>query len=304
MGQISERTAIFFLIATMSFWAGNAIVGRMFYEELPPFQLAFWRWIGAGLLVLIIMRPPLRTDWPVIWKHKWILLIIGTLGIGMYNTLQYYALHFTTATNVGLIQTSMPVIVTLMDWAMNRSRVTRTQAIGMALSTAGVLVVVSRGDLNILLNLSLNLGDVLMVVAVLTYGLFSVLLKRAPALNQWSFLFVIFLIGAAELLPLQTAEYLDGARLDFSMGPIIGFIYIVIGPAFLAYYFFTNAVARLGANRAGLFFYWLPIAAAALAAWLLDERLALFHLAGFVLVVAGLRLGLSVAGDTKQAEAK
>ena len=300
MNQISERTAIIFLLCTMTFWAGNAVTGRMFYEELPPFQLAFWRWVLAGAIVLIVLRPPLRRDWQVIWAHKWTLLIIGTLGIGMYNTLQYWALHYTTATNVGLIQTIMPLLITMMDWMINRSRVYKIQFVGMALSTLGVVVVISRGDLNVLLNLSLNIGDVLMVIAVLVYGLFSVLLKRAPKLNQWSLLFVLFMIGAVELLPLQYYEYASGERFDFSAGPIIGMIYIVIGPALLAYYFFTTAVGRLGANRAGLFFYWLPIAAAGLAAWLLDERLAFYHLIGFILVVIGLRLGLRVPQTANQ----
>ncbi len=300
MNQISERTAIIFLLCTMTFWAGNAVTGRMFYEELPPFQLAFWRWVLAGAIVFILLRPPLRRDWQVIWAHKWTLLIIGTLGIGMYNTLQYWALHYTTATNVGLIQTIMPLLITMMDWMINRSRVYKIQFVGMALSTLGVVVVISRGDLDILLNLSLNIGDVLMVIAVLVYGLFSVLLKRAPKLNQWSLLFVLFMIGAVELLPLQYYEYASGARFDFSTGPIIGMIYIVIGPALLAYYFFTTAVGRLGANRAGLFFYWLPIAAAGLAAWLLDERLAIYHLIGFILVVIGLRLGLRVPQTANQ----
>lgn len=300
MNQISERTAIIFLLCTMTFWAGNAVTGRMFYEELPPFQLAFWRWVLAGAIVLFVLRPPLRRDWAVIWAHKWTLLIIGTLGIGMYNTLQYWALHYTTATNVGLIQTIMPLLITMMDWMINRSRVYKIQFVGMALSTLGVVVVISRGDLNVLLNLSLNIGDVLMVIAVLVYGLFSVLLKRAPKLNQWSLLFVLFMIGAVELLPLQYYEYASGERFDFSTGPIIGMIYIVIGPALLAYYFFTTAVGRLGANRAGLFFYWLPIAAAGLAAWLLDERLAFYHLIGFILVVIGLRLGLRVPQTANQ----
>lgn len=300
MNQISDRTAIIFLLCTMTFWAGNAVTGRMFHAELPPFQLAFWRWVCAGLIVLVLLRPPLRKDWAVIWAHKWTLLIIGTLGIGMYNTLQYWSLHYTTATNVGLIQTIMPILITMMDWAINRSRVYKIQWVGMGLSTIGVLIVISRGDINVLLGLSLNIGDVLMVVAVLIYGLFSVLLKRAPKVNQWSLLFVLFMIGAVELLPLQYYEYASGARFDYGTGPIIGFMYIVIGPALLAYYFFTTAVGKLGANRAGIFFYWLPIAAAGLAAIFLDERLALYHLAGFVLVVMGLRFGLWRPKSTEQ----
>jgi len=291
--KVSERTALIFLFATMSLWAGNAIVGRMFYEELPPFQLAFWRWILAGLLILIVMRPPLKQDWPVIWRHKWTLVFIGTFGIGCYNTLQYAALNYTTATNVGLIQTAMPVLVAILDRLVYRSHTSWLQSIGMGLSTLGIMVIIAQGDLSRLLDLSINIGDFYMVLAILTYGIFSVSLRAAPQLNQWSFLFVLFVVGALELLPFQLWEYSQGARMVINEATILAMIYIVIGPAFLAYKFFTSAVATLGPNRAGVFFYWLPIAAAGLAVPLLGEPLYSYHFVGFVLVVLGLRFGLT-----------
>ena len=153
--KVSERTALFYLFATMTLWAGNAIVGRMFYEELPPFQLAFWRWVLAGLLVLIVMRPPLRQDWAVIWAHKWILIFIATFGIGCYNTLQYAALNYTTATNVGLIQTAMPVLVAILDRLVYRSHTSWLQSFGMGLSTFGVVWIIAQGDLSRLLAFSI-----------------------------------------------------------------------------------------------------------------------------------------------------
>ena len=291
--KVSERTALIFLFDTMSLWAGNAIVGRMFYEELPPFQLAFWRWILAGLLILIVMRPPLKQDWPMIWRHKWTLVFIGTFGIGCYNTLQYAALNYTTATNVGLIQTAMPVLVAILDRLVYRSHTSWLQSIGMGLSTLGIMVIIAQGDLSRLLDLSINIGDFYMVLAILTYGIFSVSLRAAPQLNQWSFLFVLFVVGALELLPFQLWEYSQGARMVINEATILAMIYIVIGPAFLAYKFFTSAVATLGPNRAGVFFYWLPIAAAGLAVPLLGEPLYSYHFVGFVLVVLGLRFGLT-----------
>lgn len=291
--KVSERTALIFLFVTMSLWAGNAIVGRMFYEELPPFQLAFWRWILAGLLILVVMRPPLRQDWPIIWEHKWTLVFIGTFGIGCYNTLQYAALNYTTATNVGLIQTAMPLLVAIFDRLIYRSHTSWLQSLGMGLSTLGIMVIVAQGDLSRLLDLSINIGDFYMVLAIITYGIFSVSLRAAPQLNQWSFLFILFVVGALELLPFQLWEYSQGARMILNEGTILAMIYIVIGPAFLAYKFFTSAVATLGPNRTGIFFYWLPIAAAGLAVPLLGEPLYSYHFVGFVLVVLGLRFGLA-----------
>lgn len=293
--KVSERTALFLLFITMSLWAGNAIVGRMFYEDLPPFQLAFWRWVLAGLLILIVMRPPLRKDWAVIVEYKWTLIFIGTFGIGCYNTLQYYALNFTTATNVGLIQTAMPVLVAILDRIAYRSRTSYLQSFGMGLSTFGVVVIIAQGDISRLLSLSVNFGDFLMVLAILSYGIFSVSLRAAPQISQWSFLFVLFCVGAIELLPLMLYEYASGARMVLYSGTILAMSYIVIGPAFLAYKFFTSAVATLGPNRAGVFFYWLPVAAAGLAVTILGEPIYSYHLIGFILVVAGLRFGLTDA---------
>ena len=293
--KVSERTALFLLFITMSLWAGNAIVGRMFYEDLPPFQLAFWRWVLAGLLILIVMRPPLRKDWAVIVEYKWTLIFIGTFGIGCYNTLQYYALNFTTATNVGLIQTAMPVLVAILDRIAYRSRTSYLQSFGMGLSTFGVVVIIAQGDVSRLLSLTVNFGDFLMVLAILSYGIFSVSLRAAPQISQWSFLFVLFCVGAIELLPLMLYEYASGARMVLYSSTILAMSYIVIGPAFLAYKFFTSAVATLGPNRAGVFFYWLPVAAAGLAVTILGEPIYSYHLIGFILVVAGLRFGLTDA---------
>lgn len=290
---VSHRTAILYLFITTSLWAGNAIAGRMFYEELPPFQLAFWRWVLAALVVLVVMRPPLRQDWQTIWQHKWILIAIGTFGIGAYNTLQYIALQSTTATNVGLIQTVMPVLVALFDRIAYRTPITWIQVGGMSCATLGVLVVLAQGDISKLTSLSINVGDLWMVAAITVYGIFSVMLKAAPKMNQWSYLFVLFVIGAVELLPFQMAEYMGGARMVLNEGTLLAMAYIVIGPAFLAYKFYTSAVATLGPNRAGFFFYWLPIAAAGMAVPLLGEPIASYHLIGFVLVVAGLRFGLA-----------
>ena len=229
----------------------------------------------------------------MIWRHKWTLVFIGTFGIGCYNTLQYAALNYTTATNVGLIQTAMPVLVAILDRLVYRSHTSWLQSMGMGLSTLGIMVIIAQGDLSRLLDLSINIGDFYMVLAILTYGIFSVSLRAAPQLNQWSFLFVLFVVGALELLPFQLWEYSQGARMVINEGTILAMIYIVIGPAFLAYKFFTSAVATLGPNRAGVFFYWLPIAAAGLAVPLLGEPLYSYHFVGFVLVVLGLRFGLT-----------
>jgi len=269
--RVSDKTAYIYLFLTMTFWAGNSITARMFADDLPPLQHAFWRWVIASFVILIIFRPPLKRDLPIIWTYRWPVFWIGTTGIGAYNTLQYWALNYTTVSNVGLLQTTLPIVLCLLEWLVFKEKITRTQML-----------------------VSFNFGDLIMVGAIFVYGIFSLLIRYSPKqVNQWSFLWVLFVIGALELLPLQLLEYQAGYRMNLTIGPILGLSYIIIGPALLAYKFYTSAVLTLGANRTGLFFYWLPIASVILAILILGEPLQIYHLIGFVLVVFGLRLGLA-----------
>ena len=290
---VSTRTAFIYLFLTTTFWAGNAIVGRAFFEELPPFQLAFWRWTLAALLVLIIMRPPLRASFPIFWKHKFLIFWAATFGIGMFNTLQYASLNYTSATNVGLLQVALPVFIAAVDRAIYKTPVSVMQISGMIFATIGVFVVLTKGSLEQLYTLQFNLGDILMLTAIGVYSIFSVLIKALPKLDQWTFLFVIFVIGALQLLPFLFYELAFDRQLQVTSETVWVIAYIVIGPAFLAYKFYTSSVSTLGPNKAGMFFYWIPIATAIMATIFLKESLHLFHFVGFCLVGIGLRLGLS-----------
>ena len=264
--RISDRTAYIYLFLTMTFWAGNSITARMFADDLPPLQHAFWRWVIASFLILMIFRPPLRRDLPIIWTYRWPVFWIGTTGIGAYNTLQYWALNYTTVSNVGLLQTTIPIVLCSLEWLVFKEKITRTQMLGMIVATIGVVVVLIKANFVNMLNLSFNFGDLIMVVAIFVYGIFSLLLRYSPKqVNHWSLLWVLFVIGAVELLPLQLLEYQAGNRMNLSIGPVLGLSYIVIGPALLAYKFYTVAILALGATRTGLFFYWLPIASVILA---------------------------------------
>ena len=292
--RVSNKTAYIYLFLTMIFWAGNSITARMFADDLPPFQHAFWRWFIASFLILIIFRPPLKKALPIIWKNRWLVFWIATTGIGAYNTMLYYALNYTTVSNVGLLQTTLPVILCFLEWLFFREKITKIQVTGMMVATTGVLVVITKANLTNLVNLTFNFGDLIMVGAILAYGVFSLLIRLSPArINQWSFLWVLFVVGAVELLPFQFFEYQAGYRMNLSLGPTLGLAYIVIGPAILAYKFYTSAVVAIGVTRTGLFFYWLPIVSMVLAIMILGEPMQMHHILGFLLVVCGLRLGLN-----------
>ncbi|MGC6391723.1 MAG: DMT family transporter [Alphaproteobacteria bacterium] len=292
MSRKLELMAYGYLALTMSFWAGNAIVGRMFRDDLPPITLAFIRWFCAFLLILIIFRPPLIRDWPVMKANWKIMLITGTFGIGIFNTLQYISLQYTTAINVGLMQVLMPMTILLLDVLFFSVRVGLIQITGMLCATCGVVVILSQGNFDILTQLEFNFGDLTMLTAVMLYSIFAVALRLKPAVHQWSFLAAIFAIGAIELFPFLLFEWFQGSSLNITQSSLLGISYVVIGPAILAYLFFTKGVETLGPNRAGMFFYFIPLVTAALSVLILGEPVETFHLVGFVLTALGLRLAL------------
>jgi drug/metabolite transporter (DMT)-like permease len=239
------------------------------------------------------MRPPLRASFPIFWQHKFLIFWAATFGIGMFNTLQYASLNYTSATNVGLLQVALPVFIAAVDRVVYKTPISALQISGMVFATIGVFVVLTKGSLAQLHALQFNLGDILMLTAIGVYSIFSVLIKALPKLDQWTFLFVIFVIGALQLLPFLFYEFAYDRQIQVTSETVWVIAYIVIGPAFLAYKFYTSGVSTLGPNKAGMFFYWIPIATAIMATMFLDESLQLFHFAGFCLVGLGLRLGLS-----------
>ena len=278
------------LALTTLFWAGNAVIARGMRLEVPPFQLAFWRWFLAGLLVLIIFRPPLKTDWPRIragWKP---LLVLGTLGIGLFNTFQYLAVQTSTAINAGIISATMPVFIVLMSFLLFWERISLYQAIGILLSFTGVAVVVSGGDFIALTDFQFTPGDLWMISGVMIYGAYTTLLRLRPDIHPHSFLAVTILIGAIELIPFMMWEVLTGKGISPTPPVLATIAYTVIFPALLAHLFFNRAVAEIGANRAGVFINLVPVYVSLLAIPLLGEKLELAHVLGMILILSGIVL--------------
>src|SRR5215475_7855120 len=167
------------LCITTACWAGNAIVGRLAAGHIPPVTLGFLRWFIAFLLVLPFAWKHLKRDWPAIRGKLGIMILISIVGIGMFNTLQYWALEYTTALNTLLLQSAGPLIVAIWSLILLGVRLTLAQAIGVLLSLFGVLIILMHGDLTALSNISFNRGDLIFLFAMVVFSLYSVLtLKR------------------------------------------------------------------------------------------------------------------------------
>ncbi|WP_377807960.1 DMT family transporter [Azospirillum sp. A29] len=272
------------------FWAGNAVLGRAVAGSVPPIGLAFWRWFLGMLVVLPFAWPHLRHDiTPILARWKSVLLL-GTLGIGIYNTFQYIALNSTTALNAVMLQSSMPVMIVLMSLVLFRDRIGAMQGVGIAVSLVGATTLISHGDPGTLLGLELNAGDVWMLAAVVIYAAYTTLLRRRPAIHGLSFVVVTFAIGAVELLPFYVWESLGGHPVQASGITLLAVGYTVLFPSIAAYLCFNRAVELLGPNTAGLAIHLVPVFGSLLAILFLGEQPHLYHGIGIALIAAGILL--------------
>mgnify|MGYP003627294282 CR=1 FL=1 len=279
------------LILTTLFWAGNFVVARAMHLALPPLSLSFWRWLLALIILLPWVAPKLLAERALLFKHWKILLLLAVLGVVNFNTFIYLGLQYTTATNATLLQSVVPSVVMLLAVLLLGQTISKLQLAGLALSLLGVLCIVLRGDLTQLLNVQINRGDLWVLAAMLSWALYTVALNWRPvALSKSALLGSTVLVGTLVLLPVYLWELGQGQRIALVADNLLVLGYVAIFPSVLAYFFWNYGVEKLGAPSAGLFVYLMPVFGMILSMLFLNEQPALFHLFGFVLVLAGMLL--------------
>jgi drug/metabolite transporter (DMT)-like permease len=278
------------LVLAVLFWAGNFLLGRAARDAVPPVALAFWRWTIAAALLTPLALPHVLRQRGVLRRHAGVVALLALLGIATFNTLIYLGLHTTTALNAFLMQSLMPVLITLLGFVLFRDRVWPLQGVGIALSLLGAVTVITRGEPSLLLGLQLVRGDALVLIAVVSYAAYSVLLRWRPPLHPLAFLWVTFVAGALMLLPFYIWEGLSGHPVRLGWAAVGAFAYVGVFPSILSYLCFNRGVALAGANRAGLFMHLMPLFGSALSILVLGETLHRYHLVGLALIVAGIVL--------------
>lgn len=268
-------------------WAGNIVIAKGVANLIPPVALAFWRWAIAFLILLPLTWPYIRRDWRAVVAGWKIMGLLSLFGITSFNTLLYRAAHTTTAINVALIQTTISAIIIIISRILYKERVSWIQAVGVTLCVVGAGVVVLKGRWQALIDMSLVQGDLIMVAAVIFYGLYSALLPKRPNIHPMSFLAYSFGIGGMGLLPFYLWEMSAVGTFPLTSDIIASIAYVAIFPSIVAYFCWNRGVAVIGANRTGLFINLIPVFAAILAIIFLGETLKAFHLAGMALILLG-----------------
>jgi len=290
--RLTLRTAGLLTLAPL-LWAGNAIVGRLVHDLVPPMTLNFLRWLLALLILLPLAGPVFRRD-SGLWRHWRRYAVLGLLGVGMYNALQYLALQSSTPINVTLVAAGMPVWMMATGWLFFGAGVSRKQMIGAALSIGGVLVVLARGEWNHLLELRLVAGDLFMILATIAWSLYSWLLTRtaepAELKSNWaSFLLAQVGFGVAWSGLFAAGEWAFMKPVIHWNGILIAaLIYVAIGPAIIAFRCWGAGVQEAGPAIAAFFSNLTPLFAALMSSAFLGEAPHMYHGIAFLLIVGGI----------------
>jgi drug/metabolite transporter (DMT)-like permease len=293
--QLTPATALLLVIPPL-LWAGNAIVGRMVHTLVPPITLNFLRWAIALLILLPLGGAILFRPGSGLWTHWRRFAALGLLGVGLYNALQYLALQSSTPINVTLVGASMPVWMLFIGWMFFGATVSRKQMAGAALSIAGVLIVLSRGEWQQLLALRLVPGDIFMILATIAWSVYSWLLTQPKdpegIRRDWAaFLLAQVTFGVAWSGAFAAGEWAaSDARIDWSWTLAAAVLYVAIGPAVIAFRCWSTGVQRVGPSVAAFFSNLTPLFAAVMSLAFLGELPHLYHGAAFVLIVGGIIL--------------
>lgn len=283
-----------FLLLTVLFWSGNYIAGRYISNDIEPMELSFYRWFFVLLLLSPYLIIRYKNILEVLKKKYLVLIVLGALGISGFNTLLYYGLQTTTATNALLINTSTPIFIIVLSAIILKTTITKLQIFGISLSTLGVVYIIIKGDFTHFNEIEFTVGDLWIIASCIDWALYSVLLKYKPKeLSSFDFLSITTFFGVIILAILFFAQ---GYTFSFSFVEkkevFYSLIYMVIFPSILSFYFWNIATLEVGANKAGQSTHLMPIFGAILAYLFLDEVIKIYHLIGVIFIAIGIYLSI------------
>jgi len=287
-----NKTAYIFLILATLFWSGNFIVGKAAsLFEIPPFTLNFYRWTFAWLILAPFTLKEIYKSKSHIIKNLKYVLILGITSITLFNSIVYYSLQFTQVISGVLMISTIPVMIILFSSLLKIEKTNFFQLIGVFFSMLGVIVIVSQLNLEKIKELSFNKGDLSIIVAMLSWALYSALLKRKKLeLSQLSLLQVIISSGLIFLLPVYLIEMSLGRHVVLELPFFLTLSYVVLFPGLASFICWIKGIAIIGANRSGIFLHLMPIFSTILAIIIFKEKFMIYHLIGAILIITGIVL--------------
>ena len=292
MKNQSNFIAYIFLFLTVTFWAGNFVVGKFAsIYEVPPFSLNFYRWFFAWLILAPFTLPEIIKKKDYIINNFKLFIVLGVTSITIFNSIVYYSLNFTQVISGVLMISTIPVMIMFFSSIFKIEKTNIFQIIGVILSFLGVIIIITKANFEILKNLNFNKGDITMVVAMFSWALYSTLLKRQTyEISQLSLLQVVMSFGLVFLIPIYFIEYQLGFRITLDKPFYLILSYVVLLPGLASFILWIKGISMIGANRSGVFLHLMPILSAIMAMIIFNEKFMFYHMLGACFIITGILL--------------
>ena len=280
------------LVCASLFWAGNFMIGKYaFLTDIPPLSLVFYRWSLVWIILLPFTYKEIIKYKDTISNNLPLLFFLGLTSVGLFNSFTYLSLIHTQVINASLFNTAIPAIIILLCFLFKIEKTNKFQILGLIISACGILAIITKLKLDILISLNFNKGDLIMIGGVLTWGIYSTLLKKKQfTLPLLTLVHVICTFGLISVFPQFLYEFSNGQIINFDINLVYTLIFLALFPSIGSYYCWAGAVSIIGANRAGISLSLIPLFSSIMAIVLYGEQFQFFHLIGAILIILGLFL--------------
>ena len=289
---MQNTKAYIMLVCATLFWSGNFIVGKFaFLTNIPPLSLVFYRWLLVWLILLPFTFKEILKFKDTILKNLPLLFFLGFTSVGLFNSFTYLSLIHTQVINATLFNTAIPAVIILLCFLFKIEKTNKFQILGLIISVLGILSIITKLDIKIFLSLNFNKGDIIMIGGVITWGIYSTLLKKKKfTLPLLTLVHVICTFGLICVFPQFFYEFSQGQFIEFNTNLFYILIFLALFPSIGSYYCWAGAVSIIGANRAGIFLSLIPLFSTIMAIAFYKEQFQFFHLIGAILIIIGLFL--------------
>ena len=289
---MQNTKAYIMLVCATLFWAGNFMVGKFaFLTNIPPMSLVFYRWSLVWLILLPFTFKEIIRSKDIILKNLPLLLFLALTSVGLFNSFTYLSLVHTQVINASLFNTAIPAIIILLCFIFKIEKTNKYQIFGLIISVLGILSIITRLNLEIILSLNFNKGDLIMIGGVISWGLYSSFLKKKSfTLPLLTLVHILCSFGLIFIFPQFIFEFSQGQKIDFDINLFYILIFLALFPSIGSYYCWAGAVSIIGANRAGIFLSLIPLFSTIMAIFFYNEQFQFFHLIGSILIILGLFL--------------
>ena len=288
----SNTKAYLFLTLAALFWSGNFIVGKAASTyEIPPFSLNFYRWFFAFLILFPFTYKEVINKKDYVFENLGLFIILGITSITIFNSIVYYSLYYTQVISGILMISTIPVWILFFASFLKIEKTNLFQILGVILSLTGVLFIVTKADIQLIKQLEFNKGDLSMVIGMLSWAIYSALLrKKTHPISQLALLEIIIICGFIFLVPIYFIEMSFGNKIVLGLPFILTLGYVVLFPGIFAFLFWIKGIDIIGANRSGVFLHLMTIFGALMAIVILGEKFMFYHFLGAIFIIAGITL--------------